>query len=313
MSRIVLNSARTPIGAGLAERKKIMDVKQAIKFGQLVNAAYAVPADDLTNRAGKIVSAGLDANKTDYQVITSIYANDLATDMNKQRATVQVSIGFILQADSGDAAIAIRGTVGIFEWVHDAMFLAVRCPFLSSAGNTEDGFTEMYKSLTTALNPGAPSVAQALSALPWKKPVTSLTICGHSLGGALVTLLALDVAANTPFKSPTVYSYASPRTGDPLFANTYNHVVPNTFRIANRIDLVPKLPLPPLYEHVDTLFDLNPIKLAIPPQILVKTDIPCEHFLTSYLHLLSLLAGGFVLPLDPTCVPGAAIALPQIK
>ena len=65
-----------------------------------------------------------------------------------------------------------------------------------------------------------------------------------------MTLLALDVAANTTFKNPTVYSYASPRTGDPAFASTYNQVVKNSFRIANRLDLVPKLPLPPDYEHV---------------------------------------------------------------
>ena len=59
-----------------------------------------------------------------------------------------------------------------------------------------------------------------------------------------MTLLALDLAANTNFKNPTVYSYASPRTGDPSFASTYNQVVKNSFRIANRLDLVPKLPLP---------------------------------------------------------------------
>jgi hypothetical protein len=83
-------------------------------------------------------------------------------------------------------------------------------------------------------------------------------------------------------------------------------------RIANRIDLVPKLPLPPLYEHVDSLVDLNPIVLCLPPKILIRCDIPCEHFLTSYLHLLSLPAGGTILNLDSTCIPGSSIALPPI-
>jgi len=195
------------------------------------------------------------------------------------------------------------------------MFLSVHCPFLPSAGSTEDGFTAMYMSMSTTGASSSPRLAQVLAGLPWPKPVTSLTICGHSLGGALATLLALDVAVNTTepaFKCPSVYTYASPRTGDPSFVNVYNHVVPNTLRIANRIDLVPKLPLPPLYEHVDSLVDLNPIVLCLPPKILVKCDIPCEHFLTSYLHLLSLPAGGTILNLDPTCTPGAAIALPPI-
>lgn len=283
-----------------------MDLDVAIQFGQLVDAAYAVSPNNLTNRAGQVVDAGPMGAGTAYEVVTTIYANDLATDINPLRANDLVSIGLILQASAtGDAVIAIRGTEGILEWVQDAKFLAVPCPFLSSGGNTEDGFTAMYDSMTVNPAGGSPTVLKALATLSWKKPVTSLTICGHSLGGALATLLALDVAANgaAPFNSPTVYTYASPKTGDPLFAATYNHVVPNTFRIANRLDLVPKLPLPPLYDHVSGLFELNPIKLGVPPKVLVKFEIPCEHFINSYLHLLSQMAGGTVLPLDPQCAP----------
>jgi len=281
-----------------------MDPNTALRFGQLVNAAYAVAPNVLTNRAGDPVSVGTPA--VDYEVVTSIYANDLATDMNPDRGKNLVSIGLVLQATAtGDAVIAIRGTEGIQEWVQDAKFLTVPCPFLSSGGNTEDGFTDMYTSISSGTAAGSPSVVKALPTLPWKQTVTSLTICGHSLGGALATLLALDVAANasSPFNNPTVYTYASPRTGDPAFVATYNHVVHDTTRIANRMDLVSKLPLPPLYVHVEGLFELNPVVLSIPPQVLVKAEIVCEHILTTYLFLLSRLAGGPPLQLDPKCVP----------
>jgi hypothetical protein len=278
-----------------------MDLSKAIQFAQLVNAAYKIPPDNLANSAGKAISAG----GTAYTVVTTIYAFDLVTDMNPGRGNNQVSIGLICQADgTGDVVIAIRGTEGIEEWINDAEFLLVRCPFLAGAGHTEDGFTAMYNSLRIGVAAGSPSVVDALATLPFRQPVSSLTICGHSLGGALVTLLALDVAANTGFTNPTVYTYASPRAGDPLFASTYNQVVKNSFRIANRIDLVPKLPLPPFYEHVDVLYDLNPVRLLpLPPRILVKPTIACAHFLDSYLHLLSVVSGGAVLPLDPACVP----------
>ena len=278
-----------------------MDINKAIEFAQLVNAAYAIPPDDLTNSAGKSFTAGGRA----YTIVTTIYANDLATDMNPARGNDEVSIGFVCQADgTGDVVIAIRGTEGILEWINDVEFLLVTCPFLAGAGHTEDGFTAMYRSLRTSDALGSPTLVSSLATLPYPMPVSSVTICGHSLGGAIVTLLALDVAANTIFKDPTVYSYASPRTGDPAFAGTFDQVVKNSFRIANRIDLVPKLPLPPLYQHVDTLQELNPIQLLpFPPKILVKPTLICEHSLNTYLHLLSMQSGGPILPLDATCVP----------
>lgn len=276
-----------------------MDMNKAIEFAQLVAAAYAIPPGKLTNSAGQAVTAG---GRT-YTIVTTIYANDLATDMNPGRGNDVVSIGFVCQVDgTGDVVIAIRGTEGILEWINDAQFLLVTCPFLAGAGHTEDGFTAMYSSFQTGTAAGSPTAASALATLPYPKQVSSVTICGHSLGGPLATLLALDVAANTIFSNPTVYTYASPRTGDPAFAGTYDQVVKNSFRIANRLDLVPKLPLPPEYQHVDAIQDLNPVQL-FPPKILVKPTLACEHSLNTYLYLLSLLSGGPGLPLDATCKP----------
>ncbi len=261
----------------------MIDLTQAILYAELVNAADVIPPENTGNAAGQVVTVG-DAK---YDVVTSLFANDLCTDMNPQRGKARVSIGLVLQSSGrGDVVIAIRGTEGIREWVHDAEFLLVKCPFLAGAGHTEDGFTAMYLSMTTAPGPGLPGLARWLYAPKFPRSVTSLTICGHSLGGALATLLALDVAANTPFKNPAVYTYASPRTGGPLFASTYNQVVPNTFRVAGRLDLVPKLPLPPLYEHVNTLYELNSVQLGISPKILIKPELACLHVLASYLFLL---------------------------
>ncbi len=284
-----------------------MDLKVAIQYAQLVNAAYAVPTNDFEDRAGKPVNAGTGTANIDYQVVCSIFANDLATDMNPGRGKSRVSIGLILQAkESGEVVVVIRGTEGIKEWIQDAKFLAVPCPFLAGAGNTEDGFTDMYKSMAIGVGAGAASVTSSLGALKWLKPVSSLTICGHSLGGALATLLALDVAANAdaPFNNPVVYTYASPRTGDATFVNMYNHLVPNTSRIANRVDLVPKLPLPPLYDHVLGFYDLSSVRLLpLPPKVLVNPDPLCSHILTTYLYLLSVAAGIGGFDLAPNCKP----------
>jgi hypothetical protein len=282
-----------------------MDVVAAIQFGQLVGETYDVLPSDLTNSAGKVLTAG----GTAYTVVTTIYANDLATDMNPNRIDDTVPIGLICQANgAGDAVVTLRGTEGTLEWIHDAEFLTVPCPFLVGAGHTEDGFTAMYNSLRTGAAPNSPIVAKSISSLPFPRPVTSVTVCGHSLGGALATLLALDLAANTVFSHPVIYTYGSPRTGDSLFASTFDQVVTNSYRIENRLDIVPKLPPPLAYQHVDELYEpeLTPVRLLpLPPEILVDFTFTCEHAVATYLHLLSLRSRGTVIPLDVNCQPKA--------
>jgi hypothetical protein len=285
-----------------------MDLNKAILYGQLVQAAYDVPTTDLSNKAGQTRDAGLGANKTTFEIIASIFANDLAKDAKNAGKTGAVSIGLLLwQADTGEAVIAIRGTEGLLEWFQDAKIGTEKCPFLAEAGETEEGFTDMYKSFGVSA-PGGRSVTASLATIFGARQVNSLTVCGHSLGGALATLQALDAAANSKFKNPTVYTYASPRTGDSQFASTYNNRIPNTFRIANRVDLVPKLPLPPPYEHVAGLFEITALKF-FPPAVLVEPNPLCEHVLETYLHLLSKLARiKPPLPLRPICATSGGLA-----
>ncbi len=277
-----------------------MDLNQAIQFGLLVKAAEAVLPATLANAAGQVINISYGPINVDYKVVTTIYGNDLATDTSPEAGNDIVSFGYILQASNNDVVVALRGTASVWEWVQDAKFLAVKYPYLAGAGLTDDGFTDVYNSLRISDEPTATRVSDALATFPFNEPVGSLTICGHSLGGALATLLALEVGANTHFKNPAVFTFASPRTGDPTFATTYNQVVPNTFRIANRMDIVPKLPLPPLYEHVLGLYDLI-------PGLKVKLDVVCQHHLTTYLYLLSLTTGNAVLPLDNGCGPGLGL------
>ena len=273
------------------------DLNEAIKYALLVKAAEDVPPNQTVYHPGDVINVAYDAINVRYSVVTTIFANDLATDLQPLRADQIVSMGFVVQDPLGNAVVAIRGTDGIFEWVQDLRFLLVKCPILAGAGFSEDGFTAVYESLRIAQEPASSRLVDALPNLAFPCAVTSMTICGHSLGAAVATLLALDVGANTKFANPTAYTYASPRTGDSSFADTYNQLVPNTYRFANRLDLVPKLPAPPLYEHVLGLDDLNPM-------MKVRWDIPCEHHLTTYLYLLSVLSGGTTLPLDGACLPG---------
>jgi hypothetical protein len=163
---------------------------------------------------------------------------------------------------------------------------------------TEDGFTAVYRSLRTAQDSEAASAVTSIGNYLSNGTAATVTICGHSLGGALATLLVADVAANTACRTPVAYTYASPRVGDHIFASSFNALVGTSYRIENRQDLVPKLPpvLPLPYEHTNTQFELNPPPNAVQP------TIACMHHLTSYLWLMGQLAGQNTGPLDPDCI-----------
>jgi Lipase (class 3) len=252
----------------------------AIQYAKLVQLAEStVPNADNSHLAPALEAAG-------YKYLETFYANELATQIDPHRGDVR-SFGFLALSGDGELVASIRGTATIMEWIHDAAFLALPTPVPGSSGMAEDGFAAIYKSLRIGNATTSQSVRAAIGNRLVDSSAKSVTICGHSLGGALATLLALDVALNTPCKDPAVYTFASPRTGNAAFSQKFNAAVPRCYRVANRQDLVTHLPpmLPIPYEHVNTKFELNCSREAIESGAISPT-IAGMHHLTSYLWLM---------------------------
>lgn len=265
--------------------------KTAIDYAVLVSIAESVEPS-----AGYAVPEKAAITKAGYSFLQPIYGDDLCTDIDPHIGAV-VTYGFLAVSSSKEIVVAIRGTDTIWEWLHDASFLMVPTVVPGAQGLTEDGFSAVYRSLRVAPADSASPVRDAIKGHLETGAGTTVTICGHSLGGSLATLLTLDVVLNSSCRSPTSYTYASPRVGDHLFASFYNAAVPNTYRIVNRQDLVPQLPFPlPLpYEHVNTGYELKP-----PPRKIAST-IACMHHLTTYLWLMDQLAETSAHALNPQC------------
>lgn len=77
---------------------------------------------------------------------------------------------------------------------------------------------------------------------------------GHSLGGALATLLALELSTTQLAKSGvisvTMYNFGSPRVGNKRFAEVYNERVKDSWRVVNHRDIIPTVPRLMGYCHV---------------------------------------------------------------
>ena len=103
-----------------------------------------------------------------------------------------------------------------------------------------------------------PQVMPEVKKLSQQYPSYSVWVTGHSLGGALATLCALDLQTELQINA-TVYTYGSPRVGNVAFAQYYDSLVPNTFRIVNGQDIIPHLPLKTMnFYHVATEVWENP-------------------------------------------------------
>lgn len=150
--------------------------------------------------------------------------------------------GFVAQSTATNQIIvAIRGTVFIVEWLID--FEIGMTPFvIPGSGSVEDGFYSVFSTLTFVdpnMNPF--SLQDCLVNAVNTNPGVQIVIAGHSLGGPIASMLALQSACQSSAvkSATTVYTFAAPAPGDETFADFYNANAPQTFRVWNILDPVP--------------------------------------------------------------------------
>jgi predicted lipase len=131
---------------------------------------------------------------------------------------------------------------------------------------------------------GPRDLANALSRI-------NIEVTGHSLGAALATLYVAKNANDQQLRISRVYTFASPLVGNYEFAEAYNALGIETWRIANFWDWVPHLPPDLSYRHV------NEAEL-ISSWFEVHLDPVCWHAMKTYLHVLDPLIN-----IDFNCIP----------
>jgi predicted lipase len=139
----------------------------------------------------------------------------------------------IEQADG--VIIAFRGTSNVRDFVTDAKFFRALLLQQSNGDRCEvhTGFLSAYESIIADLT------AHLREIVVSNRPVI---VTGHSLGGALAILAALELKRHG-FNITQVYTFGQPRVGNKAFAAMYNAVLKDsTFALVNEGDPVPLLP-----------------------------------------------------------------------
>jgi triacylglycerol lipase len=154
----------------------------------------------------------------------------LVTEVTGQSELFPALMGYIIESDSR-VILVFRGTRTVGEWLKDLAIRQTEYPYYL-AGKTHSGFTELYETVRD-------TILAALRLLPrWKQ----LLVTGHSLGAALATLAALDLAVHAGFLNLAMVNFGSPRVGDSQFATAYDGIVGASWRMANLFDPVIHVP-----------------------------------------------------------------------
>jgi triacylglycerol lipase len=196
---------------------------------------------------------------------------DITPDLVEQAST---DTQFAILSDAAGTALYIvfRGSEKRLDWETNFSFKQSAVEFQQKVienqivqeqeqvypytGESSSG-AQMHQGFATAYL----SVREKIHQYLRNRPAASVTVTGHSLGGALATLCAVDIQYNF---SPQVqridlYSFGSPRVGNNGFRESFNRRVPSSYRLVYGMDMVPALPRPwQGYRHVDTEYRFGP-------------------------------------------------------
>jgi hypothetical protein len=197
----------------------------------------------------------------------------------------------VLESLTGAILICIRGTQTPQEWL--ANFTAVPNTFSEAPefGAVHLGFERMSRSVRM-------SIQQVLSGVPSD---SRITVLGHSLGGAMATLTAVDLKRNFGRSRVDVCTVGGPRVGKSVFRRKFNAEIPECVRVTNQFDVVPHVPsVITGWNHVGE-------------EIEVDGDLDSPHSLNAYLQGLRNIGRPRELVIEPSLsVPALEAAAPQL-
>lgn len=145
--------------------------------------------------------------------------------------------------------VVFRGTDDYADWLNDGESWMNDFSCVSDCNDCKvhHGFNKCFESVRD-------DMYNAVVALVKQYSDYSLIVTGHSLGGAMALLgaLYLEQYHTELGKSPTYYSFGSPKVGNDNFASFAETHITNSYRVTHFKDTVPHLPLAFYYHHVTT-------------------------------------------------------------
>lgn len=203
------------------------DPTLALTFANAIEAAY------------NYYDNGTPISLDGYTIGPSIYVWELAT---------KTFFGYVATGTPPKSGIpehnlvVFRGTRTSEEAAYDLQWSMTACTLGGNpCGNAASGQYNFYTGKTLLENSLSESMLAAVAS--FASTTLPIYVCGHSLGGGVATLAALDIVQSQayPAASPIMYTFGGLHVGDATFASTFAAGVQAAFRVVNLADFVPQL------------------------------------------------------------------------
>ena len=132
--------------------------------------------------------------------------------------------------DTNTLFISFRGSKTIENWIDNVQFSLI-CPYDNKNICVETGFYKVFEYMKNDIHSAIENYVNQYS-------IKNILFTGHSLGGAVATLMAYHFASENI--NIELVTFGSPRVGNIEFVNHFPNIV--SYRITHYYDIVPHIP-----------------------------------------------------------------------
>ena len=154
-------------------------------------------------------------------------------------------------------SITFRGTESARDILTDLNCIQVEMPL---KGVKENEYPEVHWGFYNQFNELKPDLDRIIKdyceekiehkEATYERECKEIIFSGHSLGGALATVSALNYGCEYPNINIDCITFGSPRVGDIKFAEYFDNIIDNSYRFVNDNDPIPCIPTAWRYKHV---------------------------------------------------------------
>ena len=175
-----------------------------------------------------------------WDCITCNNSNTYETKINQNGE--QVIFGF--NNDIQSIFVGFRGSSNMQNWIDNIQCKQIS-PYNDKSIYVEKGFYNLFSSLSV-------NIYSILDRMTKKYNTNVVFVTGHSLGGALATLLVFDIQYyQYNYNVYSLITFGSPRVGNNEFSDMFTNYKITSYRVTHYHDIVPHVPEEFLgYRHI---------------------------------------------------------------